>query len=102
MKVKNVIYILANKDDLDTAMFVRTQLDTESLDRAIKAAAQEYLNTDDGRKVWEENGETFNYKAFMSYIPSDICMRNGFIIGDSCVVYDDYNTTLAEPEEQDD
>lgn len=88
-------------------MFVRTELDTESLDRAIKAAAQEYLNTDDGRKVWEENGETFNYKAFMSYIPPDICVKHGFAIfsnihGDFCVVYDECNNTLAEPEEQDD
>ena len=43
----------------------------------------------------------------MAHIPSDICVKHGFIVscniyGDFSLVYDDYNTTLAEPEEQDD
>lgn len=54
MKQKTIIYILTDRDGLDTrtfAMFVRTELDTKSLNKAIKAASREYLNTDAGRKL---------------------------------------------------
>lgn len=110
MKQKTIIYILTDRDGLDTrtfAMFVRTELDTKSLDKAIKAASQQYLNTDAGRKLWKENCESFSYRDFMAHIPSDICAKHGFIVsfniyGDFSLVYDDYNTTLAKPEEQDD
>lgn len=108
MKQKTIIYILTDRDGLDArtfAMFVRTELDTKSLNKAIKAASREYLNTDAGRKLWKENCESFSYKDFMAHIPSDICVKHGFIVssyvhGDFSLVYDDYNTTLAKPEEQ--
>lgn len=109
MNQKTVIYILTDRDGLDVrtyAMLVHTELDTKRLEQAIKAASQEYLNTDAGRKLWDDNCGNFNYGDFMAYIPADICVRHGFTIlrgvqDDFCVVQDDYNTTLAEPEVQD-
>lgn len=107
MNQKTIIYILTDRDGLNIrthAMCIKTALNAESLEQAIKDASKEYLNTDAGRKVWDENCENFNYGDFMAYTPSDICARHGFTIisRDFPVVYDNYNTTLAKPDDPDD
>lgn len=58
---------------------------------AIKKAATDYCNTEDGRKIYEYNCGCFNYADFAMNVTNDFCKKYGFEMID----------TLCENEEVD-
>ncbi len=45
---------------------------------AVKAASNEYINTEDGKKTLEHNGGCFNFADFLAYVPEEICKKHDF------------------------
>lgn len=73
---------------------------TKKIIPAIKAAAQDFLNTSEGRKVWEEANHNFNYGDFDLNVSNDFCIPRGFhVIKDPKMITMnvDFNTILAQP-----
>lgn len=102
-----VTLILKDQDGLKETFHtisVVTSLPKDEIIPAIKAAAQDYLNTPEGRKTWEDNCENFNYGDFDLCVPNEICILHGIYLLDSAaeIIYEDFNTTLAEPEYDED
>ena len=44
---------------------------------AIKKACVEYCSTPEGRKVYEDKCNYFNYDDFNTYVPNSICKKYG-------------------------
>lgn len=53
------------------------------VEEAIKSACKEYLATDEGKQVYAENSNCFNWGDFSDYVPNEICRKHGFLIVDS-------------------
>lgn len=68
-------------DGLNTQTLVIT-LDVfkEDIDvmKACRAAANEFIQTKDGREVYRYNSECFNWGDFNECVPNDICEKYGF------------------------
>lgn len=102
---RKVMLVLKDQDGLDvrtTLISLETALPIGEVVPAVKAACQEYLNTVEGRKQYQENCENFNYGDFDMYVPNSICEHHGFTKAgddDVDVIDDDFNTLLGEPEE---
>lgn len=99
-----VMLILKDQDGLNEKFHtinVITSLPEDEIIPAIKAAAQDYLNTPEGRQTWEDNGGNFNYGDFDLCVPNEICISHGIYLVDNAVeiIHEDFNTTLAEPED---
>ena len=47
--------------------------------QAIKAAATEYCQTEEGKKTYDGNCCNFNIGDFDAYVPDDICLKHGFV-----------------------
>lgn len=45
---------------------------------AAKAASQEYLQTEEGRREYENNGCNFTWDDFNMLVPNHICEKHGF------------------------
>lgn len=61
---------------------------------AIKAAATEYCQTEDGKKTYIGNCHCFNWGDFDLHVPQDICKKHGFqkidaLVADSEVNFDE-------------
>ena len=48
------------------------------LDSAIHAAATEFCKTEEGRKVFDHNCESFNWGDFALHVSNEICEKHGF------------------------
>lgn len=46
--------------------------------KAIEDACNEYCKTDDGKNVYEDNCNCFNWGDFDAYVPNNICEKYGF------------------------
>lgn len=97
-----VVLALHDQDGLDVTLHnicIRTSLPDADILPAIKAAAQEYLDTPDGLRIWDENCECFNYGDFDLNVPDEVCGHHGFHIirDDIMVMEDDFNICLASP-----
>lgn len=69
---------------------------------AVRAAAAEFCNTKEGRKVYEGNCDAFNWADFAMYVPAELCEKHGFKmvqseLSDIIVDWDEY---LVEEEEE--
>lgn len=100
-----VTLILKDQDGLSEKFYtinVLTSLPEDEIIPAIKAAAQDYLNTPEGRQIWEDNNGNFNYGDFNLCVPNKICIPHGIYLLDNpvTIIHDDFNTTLAKPEEE--
>lgn len=47
---------------------------------AVKAAALEYCQTDDGKRTFDYNCRYFNWADFEMHVPNEICERHGFSV----------------------
>jgi len=98
-----VMLVLDDQDGLDVVTYtinIMTALPDDEIIPAVRAAAQDYLNTPEGRKIYETNGCAFNYGDFDLYVTNDFCTKHGFYrdvkdIPNPCVIKDDFNTALA-------
>ena len=52
--------------------------DLNSIRDAVVAACTEYVNTEEGRRVYEGNCDCFNWADLEAYVPHDICIKHGF------------------------
>lgn len=50
-----------------------------NVERAIKDACKDYLNTEEGKKVLADNSGYFNIGDFMLNVPDEICKKYGFV-----------------------
>ncbi len=92
--------IFEPSDDVTSSIVIQTSLPDEKIIPAIKAAAQDFLNTSEGRKVWEEANHNFNYGDFDLNVSNDFCIPRGFhVIKDPKMITMnvDFNTILAQP-----
>lgn len=102
--IRFVTVIVKEQDGMDIKSYpihIRTSLPNDKIIPAIKAAAQDYLNTPEGRKTWEENCSNFNYGDFDLNVSNEFCIPHGFSViatNMADVIEDDFNVTLAEPE----
>lgn len=99
---RTVMLLLKDRDGLNETirpMTIYTALPKDEIIPAIKAAAQEFLNTPEGRKVWEDNCGNFNYGDFDLNVPNGICLHHGFYRNAKAVptiMEDDFDVTLGE------
>lgn len=99
-KERFVTLVLKDQDGLDVRISVMrffTSLPDDGIIPAIMAASQDYLNTEEGRKVWENNCHTFNYGDFDIYVGNKFCIPHGITRIDDAgsAIEEDFNTTLA-------
>ena len=68
---------------------------------AVKAAALEYCQTEEGKKTYEYNCRNFNWADFEMNVPDEICARHGFSVLASPVadLVVDWDEQLVEREE---
>ncbi len=76
---------------------------------AVKAAALEYCQTEDGKKTYNYNCRCFNWADFEMNVPNEICAKHGFTVlespvSDLVVDWDEQLVDEAEvyPEEKED
>lgn len=75
------IIVATEADGLDTRTFVLgVEIEDENLDieQAVKNACKEYCLTEEGRKTYEGNCNSFNWGDLDAYVPNEICERHGF------------------------
>lgn len=49
-----------------------------SIEQAVMAACKEYCLTEEGKRTYECNCNSFNWGDFDSYVPNEICEKYGF------------------------
>lgn len=73
--------ILAIEGETDTAIaFTFEAIRPTELYPAVKAAAKEFLSTDEGQKALEQTCGAFNWGDFVESVPDSICLRHGFLL----------------------
>lgn len=52
----------------------------ESIDvlEAIKLVVKDFINTKEGRTIYEDNNNEFNWGDFIRFIPNPMCEKYGF------------------------
>lgn len=100
-----VTLVLRDQDGLDerlTAISIRTALTDAEIVPAIMAASQDFLNTPEGRKVWEENCHNFNFGDFDLNVPNKFCIPHGFyhLSGAPDIMELDFNTQIVSLEDK--
>lgn len=103
-KQRLVTLVLKDQDGMDMRLYsvtIRTTLPDEEIIPAIMAASQDYLNTPEGRKTWEDNCHCFNFGDFDLNVTNKFCLPHGFyrVENEPVVIEDDYNTQLASLED---
>lgn len=75
------IIVATEADGLDTRTFV-LGLDifneNINIEQAVKDACKEYCMTEDGKKTYEGNCNSFNWGDLDAHVPDEICERHGF------------------------
>ena len=66
-------------DECDTVIVTvnHTVGASSKLEGRMRKAVAEYLTTDEGRKVFDENGECFNWLDAYLHVPDEIWHRHG-------------------------
>lgn len=73
--------IVLERDGLDVrAISIRldTKLSGAELRRAVVKACTEYVQTDEGKKVYGYNCGSFNWADMAVNVPNEICSKYGF------------------------
>ena len=75
--------ILAIEGETATAItFTFIAVKPTELYDAVKAAAREYLATDEGKALLKQTCGAFNWGDFVESIPESLCLRHGFLLKD--------------------
>lgn len=73
--------IVCNEFGYDSIVLSVTSLEKNiNIEKAIHSACEEYISTDEGKKVYADNGNCFNWGDFAANVPNDLCRKYGFII----------------------
>lgn len=87
--------------DNRTALYnflVKNDMTKDDVLNAIKAAATEYCQTDEGKKTYDSNCCNFNIGDLDTYVPDEICLKHGILLLKSdynCEIHIDFNTQLV-------
>ncbi|TCO97346.1 hypothetical protein EV206_108150 [Flavonifractor plautii DSM 6740] len=46
---------------------------------AVKAACEEYVQSEEGRKVYQYNCGCFNWADFVQHVPKELCIKHGLL-----------------------
>ena len=107
-KERLVCMVLRDQDGLDvhtSELIIRTELSDDEILPAIMAASKDYLDTPEGRKVWENNCHNFNFGDFDVNVSNKFCIPHGFYRVDQEMdssMEVDFNMQLASLESHDD
>lgn len=107
-KDRLVSVILRDQDGLNvhiSELIIRTGLPDNEIIPAIMAASEDYLNTPEGRRVWEDNCHNFNFGDFDVNVSNKFCTPHGFYRVDQemdSFIEVDFDTQLAAPESSSD
>lgn len=99
-----VLIILRDQDGMNvysSELMVRTALPDDQIVPAVMAACKDYLNTEEGRKVWEYNCHSFNFGDFDVNVGNKFCIPHGFYRIDQEIDSSmelDFNTQLGSLE----
>ena len=74
---------------------------------AIYAAATEFCQTEEGRRIYDYNCSCFNWADFSVSVPNEFCEKHGFkkvdsVLGDIVVDWDEHivNDSVLEEDEE--
>jgi hypothetical protein len=69
--------------------------------KAVEAACTEYCKTEEGKRTYEGNCNSFNWGDFETYVPDEICRKHGVRKIDSFMCEDeiDFNQQLVDEDE---
>lgn len=103
-KERTVVLVMKDQDGLDITnhtLILKTSLPDDELLDAVRAAAKDYLNTDEGRETYLQNCDNFNYGDFITCMSNKFCEPHGFTMneGQLDTIEVDFNEQLAEPDE---
>lgn len=75
----NVVVIEQDGINVRT-MTINIELLRQNIDirKAIKAACTEFVQTPEGKRIYEHNCGCFNWADFASSVPAEICEKHGF------------------------
>ena len=45
----------------------------------MKAACEEYVQSEEGRKVYQYNCGCFNWADFVQHVPKELCIKHGLL-----------------------
>ncbi len=79
-----------------------TSLPKERILPAIIEASKDYLNTSEGREIWESKGRSFTYEDFCKYVSNTYCIPRGIIVTSYAIAdfEQNLNMELAAPSEE--
>lgn len=46
---------------------------------AVRAACREYVQTAEGRRIYQYNSGCFNWADFAAHVPRELCIKHGFL-----------------------
>lgn len=103
-KERTVVLIMKDQDGLNVinyTLILKTSLPDDELLDAVRAAAKDYLNTDEGRETYLQNCDNFNYGDFITCMSNKFCKPHGFTMDEGRLdtIEVDFNEQLAEPDE---
>lgn len=76
--------------------------DADALYLAIRNACQEYIETEDGKTIYEQNNKSFNFGDLYTYVPRKLCEKHGFYLDKTIETLElDFNTQLViDPDDE--
>lgn len=81
-KTQSVVVTPVDRDGLDFTLHnislnVKEGMSLKDVKEAISKASVEFCQTEEGRKVFSNNNNSFNYGDFDIYVPNEICKKYG-------------------------
>ena len=74
--------VALDRDGIETRLLtivVDILSDGIDLREAVRNACTEYCKTEEGKKVYEDNCNSFNWGDFELHVPNSICEKHGFV-----------------------
>lgn len=105
VNIRKIYIIATDRDGFNTKNYVfefladnRKLKDAAAVRQAIEDAVKEFCQTEEGRKVYEENGNNFNWGDLDAYVPELILNKHGLYKDDHTpdgVLEVDFNEQLV-------
>lgn len=81
-----------------TAVFTIPSPDFDIIS-AVKAASNEYIATENGKRTLEHNCGYFNFADFLACVPEEICKKHGFTYKTTGDMIIDWDESLIDIED---
>ena len=91
--------VAISRDGLDLqvqTMLFQVPDEKFNLEYWVRKAATDYCLTKEGREVYEDNCECFNWSDFAMHVPNEFCEKYGFALVESNDLLSDIEVNLDE------